>query len=471
MDFAPLYRRSDVRRINASVSISGSGISTEATLVSFHNSSQTTPVVQAVVEFPISSFDKATIARYSPLEKNYTNSFGVVSAGRPVLVVLTLSQIVEAGTSVTTRTRAFSLHSVSATMIRDTAKGALMRLTLASIDGLMSLQEVLWEGQTSVPPRFSPAQPVDTTWNNNFNTTLSRAADWSFISAATGLTWAEYDAPPASTSLSIPTNEPITYLDMASSVAQLWGRYVTQADSVYSWKAERFAREDLAVVDVTTYQTLVSEEYGTNVTDWADVVDFECVERVRGADGMIEEARRVKRVGSRSNIVSRVARVPIQAAAAKNQALLERARKGIAANTLSARITTLLDITTQLGQRVNTLAGELYVAGIDHDFDAGTTTLDLRYQFPTIEYAPVQTFTIQADGYDWDVSTWTPQPVPPFVTLTYSNLRFNAPATIVVCNRPVRSGSVTMAAGANLVGRDLFLPAGASGSYTFTVTT
>lgn len=471
MDFAPDFQTSSLYSVKTSATITGTGISADARVLSFRKNSRETPVVHAVVEFAISGFTSSELARFSPLEISYARSGGVVTAGRPALVTLRLDETVESSRGTTTRTRTEYLHVIKASMMRDVEAGQMMRLELASIDAVMSLTEVLWEGQISENVRFAPGTPVDTTWNANFNTNLSRAADWSYISAETGLTWSEYDAPGASASVSIPDNEPLTLLDVANSVAQLWGRYVTQGTSYRSWATQRFVRDDLPVIDLTAFKTIISETYATNSTDWGDIVDFEWIEKTPTADGGIDEVRHVRRVGSRNSIMSNVIRVPIRPEAARVPALLEAARDGINSNRIDASVTSVIDITAQLGQKVTTIIGERYIAGFEHDFEAGTTTLELRYQFPTIETAPVQTFTIQADGYDWDVSSWTPKPVPPFVTLTYSNLRFNAPATHVTCSKSVRSGSSTLSSGTNLAGRDLFLPANASGSYVFTVTT
>lgn len=427
-------------------------------ILRFDESSRRAPVTQ--VDVAIAGMTIADYQMFEPLAKPFSNNEGA----RPEILELTISETM----SGVTYTRTLSLFAAKAEWSWPTGE---LTLSLVSIDGVMTLQEVLWEGQISLEPRFYPAEPVDTTWNRNFNTLLSRAADWQFITAATGLTWQEYDAPPANTSLTVKHADPITYWEIASSLAQLWGRYVVQGPTPYSWTTRKFARTDLTARNLTYLTTILEERYSTN-TDWADVIDFTWEQStLDAATGERETSTRSKRVGSRSSVISRAKRLDIQRSAASNKNLLESAREGIRLNQTDVSVVMLLDVTIELGQKLITKVGELYVSSISHNLDAGTSTLELRGEFPVVDTSETQVFTIQADGYDWDVSSWTPQPVPPFVTLTYSNLRFDAPATNVTCTKSVRSGASTLSPGTNLSARDLFLPAGASGSYVFTVTT
>lgn len=358
-------------RTEAHLSVFGQTPFTDVQILALRESSRRAPHIEVTVKIP--NVSENFLEETSLLEQAYRAGQTVT----PQPNTLTLTERVDQEVQV----RSLTVYLASAEVTTDN-EGRSATCNFVSIDGLMALMSVLAEGQSSEPAIFDNTRPIDEVWNESFSLDIRSAIDYHPVRAATGLDWSNDDAPTDSLSrLVIDLEEDLTYWQIASMIAQMFGRYVRQDEKkALAWTAAPFVRYDRPTLDLNSLRTIVSDVRATNTETFGDVIEFYWNTTILNDYGR-EIVERSRRIGRRSTVLGKVTRIPIQPRASTNTALLNRARDLFLQDKETRKITTLLDVTAEVGTRVKIGDSFRYIAEIDHDIEAGTTTLDLRSHY------------------------------------------------------------------------------------------
>lgn len=366
-----------VTTIEAELTLPGSTSSlsrTDLELLSLSESSQSAPYFEASVR--VNNMTLSELKRISIVDqKYYFNQTVAPRASR-----LTVRQYSDG----VVNERTWYCYAISGTHTKN-EEGENAVINLVSLDALMTLTNVLWEGQKSTAVIFEAGKDIDSTWNEAFNYQMANNNDYSFIRAQTGLSWNDHSSPGPNTRLSYGTTEDVTYWQIASTIAQLFGKYIRQhTENPLAWQAADFVDYSLPTMRLNYHKNIYEEVTETAADTWGDVVDFTW-ETTKINDYGRELVKTVSRIGKRSRLLGKVREVEIQPRAAQNYDLLTRAHEMIRDRTWKQTVTTLLDLEARVGMRVETLDGYFYIASVQHNGEDGTTTLQLDSHYSLAE--------------------------------------------------------------------------------------